>query len=299
MKVFFCILLFLLIPLSASGQYILNPEFFYSSDSDDFSQTKYATTVMYGSSSLEQGVEVSETRFSAPSWDESGSAMGYVICGGEVGGEFQLKAGITTYSSGHDNITGSGNLEMPIDKKTSAEFFFERNIVDSRASIDIGNMYTYAGGAVTREFTDRFSMVGLGGVQNYDDGNNRFHIRTKISYNLFPDYGIYSQAQLRYYHDTDKNVNGLYHNPSDFGSGLLGLGLRKFFPASGWKTGLFAGGGSANTDGELESIFLVQFFVEKKIKTSRYFRIDAVRDENGGAGNYSYNSILCTFRVEF
>jgi hypothetical protein len=133
---------------------------------------------------------------------------------------------------GTDSHTALGSLSAVHEVRRRAEFFAERDMVETPQGLD-GLYHTYAGAAVDLPYgkDDRQVLTLLGGAQVFSNDNIRAHLRLRWSGVLNPGWGLSAQLSFRAFHDSNPG-DADYYSPRWFVEALPTLQLRRF--RSGW-----------------------------------------------------------------
>jgi hypothetical protein len=152
---------------------------------------------------------------------------------------WQAKAGLMT-EGGHTLLTTDGSYVLPIAQGTSAEFFINRDFVETRAALDQGINFTLVGGSLEHQLHLKLTLIGTAGYQRFSDDNEREHARFKAVFQPNLDLGL--TFQYRYYTSTPNETRRAYFNPERYLENILLAGRR--YRRSGWVTSMPADAGS-------------------------------------------------------
>ena len=121
-----------------------------------------------------------------------------------------------------------------------------RDFVETATAIDNGVSYDFAGGAIDYQWLPKWTTVGLAGVQNFSDGNQRRHLRGRLIFQPSLDLGLTTQLRYRWYDSSKSDVGRAYFNPSRYDEMMLAIGWRQ--RVNDWRTALTAGIGRQRID---------------------------------------------------
>lgn len=143
-------------------------------------------------------------------------------------GTMKAEGEVTRFRTGEYGALTLGALQLSgqIPAGVNYEARFEKNVVESAASLQ--NRVTYSAYTVAADYevTPRFVLAGLAGRFNFSDDNERSLVRAKAIYVLSEKFGVSTYARARGY--SNSLPNGLnYFSPEDFQEYLAGLRVRK------------------------------------------------------------------------
>lgn len=141
-------------------------------------------------------------------------------------------------TDGH-RLLGAASLVRTGRLRTEA--FAERDLLETRRGLERGQVVTFAGAAVDipLEDGDRRQLTLLAGLQDFDDGNLRTHLRANLVQTLSDRLGLSAQLRARAFRNSTPRA-GDYFSPESFMEAVPVLQVRRRF-AGGW-TGAVAGG---------------------------------------------------------
>ncbi|GAB1596713.1 hypothetical protein [Lysobacter claricitrinus] len=146
-----------------------------------------------------------------------------------------------------DRLLGSTSFVRP--GRHRSEFFVERDVLETRNGVATGQTVTFAGAAIDLPVGegDHHQVTLLGGVQDFDDGNLRTHLRANYVQTLSERIGLSGQLRLRAFHDSSPHA-GDYFAPGDYIELIPALQLRHRL-SGGWVGSLVAGWGRQRQTG--------------------------------------------------
>lgn len=149
-------------------------------------------------------------------------------------------------SDGH-RLLGSASVVHAGRHRT--EFFAERDLLESRRGIATGQVVTFAGAAVDLPLDagQRQQLTLLGGLQDFDDGNLRTHLRATYVATLSERLGLSGQLRARAFRNSEPQA-GDYFSPRNFVELVPTLQVRRRF-ADGWTGTIAAGWGEQRHTG--------------------------------------------------
>ncbi|MCD6025521.1 MAG: hypothetical protein K0R08_40 [Solimicrobium sp.] len=284
--------------MPSSGQAFSFPEFYFSHDSEGFSTVRYRAGYypVYKHGENYTGFDYQHNCFSQDSWSSSVRQLSLVTKAVNPRTGFGYKANVGyNFSNGHKLFTTDSTYSGRITDATSFEVFLNRDRVETENSIKNGVHSTLIGGSLDHQLFSGLSASVMVGHMHFSDSNDRTLFRTKLIYNLVPEYGI--TAQLRYKQFRNSNVSGPlrnYFNPESYNEWMLALGIRK--RTNGWTLKGVAGLGRQSIDGELESTTqLLEFAAISPVnQNSYYFKTQLGYGKSAGlqGSNYSNGYIM-------
>ncbi|UWX03525.1 hypothetical protein H1235_10735 [Pseudoxanthomonas sp. NC8] len=159
------------------------------------------------------GVEVQGVRFSGDGWshdEQRAYVRGAGLFGPAPAGDDSWRWQGRVGSNGHTLL---GGATLNTDGPRRREIFFERELLETEAGVKRGQVYNLVGAAIDHPFGERASGTALAGLQDFDDGNLRTHLRGNLVYAVLPAQGISLQLRGRYYRNSDPYLGG-YYSPS-------------------------------------------------------------------------------------
>lgn len=248
------------------------------------------------------GVEVQDARFSGDGWSHD-EQRAYVRGAGLFGQapadddswRWQGRAG----TNGH-TLLGSATLNT--DGPRRREIFFERELLETEAAVKRGQVYTLLGAAIDHPFGERASGTALAGLQDFDDGNLRTHLRGNLVYSVLPEQGISVQLRGRYYNNSEPYAGG-YYSPDWYGEALGVLALRRVVGGHAWR--VVAGfGRQRSSDEDWKRARMFELGYESPRWRRSWLRVNAGYTDtpvatSTGTGNYSYRYLMLESVVAF
>lgn len=282
----------------AASSMALRPEFFFSADADDARVGKVALgwDTWRGDREHWRGLKVERARFAGPGWAHTEERV-YLQAAGTFADaavdddtwRWRVSAG----SNGHDLLGSAAfNTEGPWRK----EIFVERELVETRDGVRDGQVYTFVGAAFDRPFGERASANVLVGLQDFDDGNLRTHLRGTFVQAIAPEAGVSLQLRGRAYRNSEPD-GGDYYSPAWYGDLVAGVGWRRFF--GGHRVSAFAGlGGRRISDSDgWDRTRVVQLGYESPRRHDSFVRAsagwsDAPSTGSIAGGTYDYRYVM-------
>jgi hypothetical protein len=148
-------------------------------------------------------------------------------------------AGVSSVGD-HQKLFGEGTWNVRLSQATGLEFIGQRDFVETRAALDAGTMTNYLAASVDHAPSDRFTVIGLAGVQWFSDDNQRTHLRGRAIYAVLPEQGLSVQVRAQGYESSSPG-GGLYFNPDRYERADIGLRLRRSI--ADWRVLAAVGGG--------------------------------------------------------
>jgi hypothetical protein len=286
-----------------AGQAV-RPEAFISSDADGNEAHKLSLGWDWWRTDREHwaGLEVQDVRFSGEDWSHR-EQRAYLRAAGVFGPapvdedswRWQARAG-----SNGDDVLGSASFHTEGPRRR--ELFVERELLETEAGIRDGQVVTFAGAAIDRPFGERLSATALAGLQDFDDGNLRSHLRGNVVYALLPEQGLSLQVRGRYYRNSEPYA-GDYYSPQWHGEALGVLALRRVAGGHAWRA--VAGIGRQRSSGEdWKRARMFELGYESPRWRSSWLRVHAGYTDSpvvtsSGTGSYSYRYLMLESVIAF
>ncbi|MEO0317429.1 MAG: hypothetical protein RL404_1106 [Pseudomonadota bacterium] len=222
---------------------------YYSTDSEGFSSRRWSIDGMARYQHLDDklGVRYTNYEFSKPGWSRSGQQLRLVAnqFDRKTLEGWSVESGMFQAAS-KDLFTLDATWRKALAPGRSYELFLNRDFVETATAIDNGVSYDFAGAAIDYQWAPKWTTVGLAGVQNFSDGNQRRHLRGRLIYQPSLDIGLTTQLRYRWYDSSKTDVGGAYFNPSRYDEIMLAVGWRQRI--NNWRTAVTAGVGQQRID---------------------------------------------------
>lgn len=218
-----------------SQQAIGVPVSFISSDSEGFNVYKVGAQYLplYQHGDNYTGVSYQFNKFTQNQWSAEGNQLGLTSKSINPRTALGYIANINANSiNGHTLLTTDSYFGFNATSTTRAEFFINREWVETKNALTNGIYYTLGGISIEQKLLDGLSGIVTGGNMYFSDTNTRPFFRANLIYDILPEYGINIQARYRQFHDTNTNVVNNYFNPDNYNEGMLAIGMRRF--VQGW-----------------------------------------------------------------
>lgn len=187
-----------------------------------------------------------------------------------------------------DRLLGSVSLVRP--GRHRSEFFVERDLLETRNGIATGQTVTFAGAAIDLPIGegDRHQFTVLGGLQDFEDGNLRTHLRVNYVQTLSERIGLSGQLRMRAFHDSSPHA-GDYFAPGDYVEVIPALQVRHRL-SGGWVGSLAVGWGrQRQTGADWRSSRLSQATLTSPIRPGRsYLRATFSYSDTPGIAGTGY-----------
>lgn len=277
--------------------------FYASKDNEDFvtqrATVEYLPQFKHGESLL--GFRFTTHRFEQNQWSRSGQQIGilYRDIDPKTANGWQADGGFFRQGQ-HDLFTLEASYRRPLADQTGFELFVNRDWVETAKALDRGIHFNFGGMALEQGVGEHLTLVGIGGRQNFSDGNHRNHRRFRVIVQPDLDYGVTLQARYRAYNSSSQDVGGNYFNPGQYEEAMLALGWR--FKIDGWSTNVTAGFGRQKIDdGPRTSTHLFEVALQSPISRNDSFRLRGGLNSNGSFNgpNYRYRYILLEWIIAF
>ena len=223
--------------------------FYYSSDSEGFSSRRLSADgmLLYRHLDNKMGVRYTDYDFSKAGWNRSGQQLRLVAnqFDRKTLDGWSVESGLFR-AANKDLWTLDATWRKTLAPGRSYEVFVNRDFVETATAIDNGVSYDFFGGSVDYQWAPKWTTVGLAGVQNFSDGNQRRHLRGRLIYQPSLDLGLTTQLRYRWYDSSKSDVGRAYFNPSSYDELMLAVGWRQRI--SDWRTAMTAGIGRQRID---------------------------------------------------
>lgn len=200
----------------------------------------------------------------------------------------------------HDLFTADANYRRMLAERTGLELFLSRDWVETANALDKGIHFTFSGIALEQGLGAHVTVVGIGGRQNFSDGNARNHRRLKLIVQPDLDLGLTLQARYRAYDSSSENVGRNYFNPGHYEESMLALAWRK--KIQGWNASVTAGYGQQKVgDDPRTATHLLEVGLQSPINRTDSFRMRGGLNSNGSFNgpNYRYRYLLAEWIIGF
>jgi len=279
------------------------PTVFASSDNENF-RTRRVGADFFPSvkdQDAATGVRYRHHEFSQDDWSRSGDQIVLAARGPLAAGvrAWQGEAGMMTQGS-HNLLTLDGSYVLPIVQGTSAEFFINRDFVETRAALDQGVNFTFAGGSLEHLVHPKLTLIGTAGYQHFSDDNERTHARFKAVFQPNLDLGLTFQYRYRYYTSSPNETRRSYFNPERYQENMLLAGWR--YRNSGWVTSVLAGVGRQHIeDAPAEPSRQFEVSVESPLNARQLLALRAgyLRTAAFGGPDYQWQYIQASWAIRF
>lgn len=223
--------------------------FYYSTDSEDFSSRRLSVDGMalYQHLDNKVGLRYTNYSFSRPGWSAKGEQVRLVAnqFDRKTLDGWSIESGLFR-AANKDLWTLDATWRKTLAPGRSYEVFVNRDFVETATAIDNGVSYDFVGAAVDYQWAPRWTSVGLAGIQNFSDGNQRRHLRGRLIFQPSLDLGLTTQLRYRWYDSSKTNVGGAYFNPPSYDELMLAVGWRH--RVNDWRTATTAGLGRQRID---------------------------------------------------
>lgn len=246
----------IVVPLAASGQTFAVGELTTSSDTEGF-RAKSAGVGLGFYTSKENVYDrlayrkdlkdYSGTGFSTRAYGDTLFAARQFSTGS---GMFKTEGEISRVRVGSYGLHTLGAVQISgtIPGAVNYEARFEKNLVESVASLARGVTYSAYTLAADYEVTPRFVLAGVAGRFNFSDGNDRPLARAKAIYVVSEDLGLSVYASGRRYSDSQP-YTGNYFSPDEYQDYRGGLKVRRRVGALNGMLSANFEAGQQNVDG--------------------------------------------------
>lgn len=185
--------------------------------------------------------------------------------------------------AGRTRVVGDASWRAEPISSTALSLVAAGDLVGTQAAIDRGIAYGFVGGSAERALAGRFTANGLAGYQTFTDGNERLHMRARLSWQAPPDYGLTAQLRWRQYESRDDAFETAYFNPDRYSQWTGALDMRR--ELRGWTVAGAVGAGIETIDGtERHPVRTAELRAEgraiEKLHVTLYARYNRAVDDN-------------------
>lgn len=280
---------------STTGQ-ALRLDAFHSSDADGAELTRLGLGWDVSRRDREHwaGVKVEQVRFAEDGWSRHEQRIHLQAAGTLGNGEIDDDTWRWRVSPGTNGDTLLGSASLNTEGARRRELFLERDLLETRLGVERGQVVTFLGAAIDHPLGSRGSITGLAGWQDFDDGNQRLHLRGTGVVSVWPGQGLSLQLRTRYYRNSEPGLGG-YFSPSWYADVIPAVGWRRFL--SGHHFNAVAGVGRQRTGEEdWRRARLFQVGYESPRWRDTWVRVDAGYSDTPGTGStggdgYNYRFI--------
>lgn len=274
-----------------------------SSDNENFSirQTAVQYLPKYNHAESLTGFRYTIHHFEQNDWSRSGQQVTFLhrnVVPATANG-WQLETGLFRQGR-HNLLTVDGNYRVALAERTGLELFINRDWLENATALDRGIHFTFSGLALEQGLGSHITLVGLGGLQNFSDGNSRSHGRFNLVVQPNLDLGLTLQVRYRTYAASSEDVDGAYFNPSAYEQAMLALGWRQ--KVQGWNVSLTLGAGQQKVgDDPRTPTRLLEVGIQSPLNRTYSLRLHGGLNQSAsfsGPG-YRYNYLGIEWIVEF
>lgn len=199
---------------------------------------------------------------------------------------WQLDAGLSQ-QDGHGLLTLDGGYHLPLSAQTGLDLFVNREWVETQTALERGTFFTLLGASMDQGMDEHWTVVGMGGRQDFSDGTIRNHFRAKVVFQPMPDSGLTLQARYRTYISNADNVVASYFNPADYDETMFALGWRKRL--QGWVLMLTGGAGIQHINrADGTNTRLLELALDSPYKGDYCFRVRGGYNQSAAFGGPDY-----------
>jgi hypothetical protein len=203
--------------------------------------------------------------------------------------------------SGRTRLIGDGTWSLRPRARTGIELLATSDLVETQRALERATAYQFVAASIERQFTERFTAIGLAGYQHFTDRNERFHLRGRLIWLLIPEHGISAQARWRQYDSQQIDVGGAYFNPRRYRQWEAGLAIRKRHAGLLWSGNVT--GGREEIDGDAgHATVLADVRAEGALGKKMRVMVRASYNRSAGfaaADGYWYRTVGVTVVVPF
>lgn len=223
---------------------------YHSTDSEGFNSRRLSADGMglYQHLDNKIGLRYTDYEFTRPGWSRRGEQLRLVanrFDRNTLAG-WSVESGLFR-AANKDLWTLDATWRQTLAPGRSYELFATRDFVETATAIDNGLSYDFAGASLDYQWLPKWTTVGVAGLQNFSDGNQRRHLRGRLIFQPSLDLGLTTQLRYRWFDSSKRDVGGAYFNPGTYDELMFALGWRQRI--ADWRTALTAGVGRQRIDG--------------------------------------------------
>jgi len=217
-----------------------------------------------------------------------------------AGGAIEAEAGIVQVG-GRTRIVGDATWRARPVATTGVDLIAAADVVGTQAAIDRGIAYGFVGAAAEQALAERITARGLAGVQSFTDGNERLHMRARLTWQALPAYGVEAVLRWRQYESRDDAFDGAYFNPDRYAQWQGMLDMRHRIGA--WTlAGTLGAGFEAVDGGERRPVRTIAVRAEgalvERLRLSVHARYNRSKDD-ADVADFSYGQAGVTLSYPF
>jgi hypothetical protein len=203
--------------------------------------------------------------------------------------------------AGRTRIVGDATWHARPFGATAIDLVGAADVVGTQPAVDRGIAYGFVGAAAEHRLLDGITARGLAGVQSFTDGNERMHMRARLTWQALPAFGIDAQLRWRQYESRDDAVDAAYFNPDRYAQWQGMLDMRRRI--GGFDVTGALGAGVETVDGiERRPVRTVELRAEgavvEKLRLAVYARYNRSADD-ADVADFSSRQAGVTFSYPF
>ena len=303
-RVLIATLFAILIAAAARSQTAVLGDVNVTRDSDRFESLRLRGGALfdYQSPYRYAGVAAQTTRYSRSEWSTDAPAVLFLwrdqrretLAG-------TIAEGGVVRVSGRTRLIGDATWSLRPAKRTGIELLASSDLVETRRALESATSYTFGGASIERDVSERFTAIGLAGIQRFTDGNQRVHLRGRLIWLLVPEQGISAQLRWRQYHSNQLDAGDAYFNPERYREWQGGLAMRKQYAGFVWSATIAAGREEIDRNA-WQTTKLAELRAEGTVRKNIRLAVHASYNRSAGfatSPRYSYRTIGVTLIVPF
>lgn len=277
---------------------------FHSSDADGAELGKLGLGWDFSRRDREHwiGLKAEQARFAEHGWSHREQRV-YLQAAGTLGdAEVDDDTWRWRVSPGTNGDILLGSAALNTEGPRRRELFIERDLLETRLGVERGQVVTFLGAAIDQPVGSRGSVTGLVGWQDFDDGNQRLHLRGTGVMSVWREQGLSLQLRTRYFRSSRPNLGG-YFSPSRYVDVIPAVGWRRWL--SGHQLNAVVGIGRQRTgDADWRRARLLQVGYESPRWRDSWVRVDAGYSDTPGTSSvegdgYDYRFVRVEAVVAF
>ena len=270
-----------------------------SNDSDGFNEFK--PWAQYEASSG-WGLRAGWQQYRMDGWSENGQNLYVTHDKKSKLWSSQARLGVNSTGS-HENLVGAWDANYQVLPSTAVGLSLDRDIVNSRRSLQQGLTATSALGVLDHQFLPRLSVGAAFGSTWFSDDNRRDMLRTRWTFTVSEDQGWYLYALTRHYRNS-KPYNGNYFAPERFREAALGVMWKKAI-TDHVVLSVNADAGRQYIDGEGQQLWHAGVYLSSPHRAAVQWKVGLTSSQDHASAlstsnsGYRYTSLSAYMRVPF
>lgn len=206
-------------------------------------------------------------------------------------------------SAGHSHWVGVWDGMYQLSRQTSAGVSLERDVVNSRRGLTEGLTATTAMAVLDQQLSPRWSLGLAAGSTWFSDDNRRDTLRSRWTFTLSEDQGLYAYATTRHYRNSEP-YRRAYFSPERFREAALGLMWKKALNDQ-VVLSTHADLGRQYIEGEGQRLWHVGLYLSAPHRAAIQWKLgfatsrDHASSISGSSVSYRYTNAVANVRIPF